>query len=406
MTSSYPQHQPGRISPGLMLALGYMSMAASLSTDLYLPSFPALSNHFGVGASVVQFTLTAFLVGAAFGQLTLGALSDALGRRRTLVVSLAVFAVCAFAATFSVSIEMLIAVRCIQGFAGAAGAVLGRAVIADLATPAETGRAFGALFVMTALGPALANPLGGWLTELGGWRAPLIGLSVLAAGMCVVAIVKIPESLPVEARHEFHAGTLAKNLWRLSRTPAFIGFAFAFASGYACMMVYISSSSFIAQEIFGLSPVAYSMTFALGSVSVMGGAWVSSRLAARWNGHVALRIGQSLQIFAALFGLSLVLLGGFALWAYLLVVVCVSAGAGVILSTGSTLAIAQAVGVAGAGSALVGFCQFVFGAVGTPLGGILGTGTALPALVVMTVFALLSFAMASVSIRHVSKHGA
>lgn len=382
-----------------MLALGYASMAASLSTDLYLPSYPALAEHFSVGPSAVQFTLTAFLVGAAFGQLVIGALSDALGRRRTLIVSLAVFAVCAFVASFSVSIEMLIAVRCLQGFAGSAGAVLARAIIADLATPAETGRAFGTLFVMIALGPAVANPLGAWLTEWGGWQAPLLGLSVLAVGMCLVAAAKIPESLPVEARHKFHPGKLAKNLWKLCRTPAFLGFSLAFGLGYACMMVYISASSFIAQNIFGLSPVGYSLTFALGSVSFMGGAWLSSRIAARWGGAGALRIGQVIQVLAAAAGLTLALMDVFPLGVYLGVVVLINGATGIIMSTGSALAVAQAVGIAGAGSALVGFSQFLFGALGTPLGGLFGMGTAVPALVAMTAFGVLSFLAAGISIR-------
>lgn len=399
MPSSSSKHQPGRIAPGLMLALGYVSMAASLSTDLYLPSYPVLAEHFAVGPSVVQLTLTAFLIGAAFGQLVIGALSDAVGRRRTLIFSLAVFAACALAASFSVSIEMLIGIRCLQGFAGSAGAVLARAIIADLSTPAETGRAFGTLFVMIALGPALANPLGGWLTELGGWQAPLLGLAVLAAGMCIVAAAMIPESLPPESRHAFHPGRLATNLWKLCRTSAFLGFALAFGLGYACMMVYISSSSFIVQDIFGLSPFGYSLTFAIGSISFMGGAWLSSRIAARWGGAGALRVGQTVQVVTAAAGLSLALLGMFPLGVYLTVVVLVSGATGIIMSTGSALAVAQAVGVAGAGSALVGFSQFLFGAIGTPLGGIFGTGTAVPALLAMTAFAVLSYLAAGVSIR-------
>lgn len=397
--ASFPNHQPGRIPPGLMVALGFVSMAASLSTDLYLPAFPALAEHFSVGPSAVQFTLTAFLAGAAFGQLVIGALSDALGRRRTLIAGLAVFALCAVIAPFSGSIEMLIAVRCVQGFAGSAGAVLARAVISDLATPAETGRAFGTLFVMIALGPAIANPLGGWLTELGGWQAPLLSLALLAVAMCLVAGIKIPESLPAERRHRLHPGTLAKNLWKLTRMPAFMGFSLAFGLGYACMMVYISSSSFIAQGIYELTPFGYSLTFALGSLSFMGGAWLSSRISVRWGSAWALRVGQVLQVTAAAASLALALLDAFPLGTYLTMVICVNGATGIIMSTASALAMGQAVGITGAGSALVGFSQFLFGALGTPIGGLFGTGTAVPAFVAMTCFGALAFVAAGVSFR-------
>lgn len=383
-----------------MLVLGYVSMAASLSTDLYLPSFPAIATAFGVGQSVVQLTLTAFLVGAAAGQLVIGALSDALGRRKTLLVALALFAACAIAAASSVSIEMLLLTRAVQGFAGSAGAVLARAVIADMATPAETARAFGTLFVLISLGPAIANPLGGWLTEIGSWRAPLLALSLIAVSMCVVAVLQVPESLPPERRHPFHFGSLVTNLWRLATTRAVMGFVLAFGCGYAGMMVYISSSSFIGQEIFGLSPLEYSLTFALGSVSFMGGAAMSSRLVARAGAVRALRVGQWLQMVSATVGLILAMAGGLLLAPYLAVVACFCAGTGMIMSTASALAIAQAVGAAGAGSALVGCSQFILGAIGTPLGGLFGVETAVPALVSMAVFSVLSFVAASVSRGH------
>ncbi|WP_449279462.1 multidrug effflux MFS transporter [Leucobacter sp. GX0328] len=396
-----PSHvgSSGRISPGLMIALGYVSMAASLSTDLYLPSFPGIAEHFAVGPSIVQLTLTAFMLGAALGQLVIGALSDALGRRPTLIVGLAVFAACACAAAMSPSIELLIAARFVQGFAGSAGAVLARAVIADLLPPAETARAYGTLFVMIALGPAVANPLGGWLTELGGWRTPLAGLAVLTAGMFAVAVLAVPESLPHGHRQRFHAGRLLGNLKRLACTPLFAGFAGAFGLAYAGMMAYISASSFIVQDVFGLSPLGYSLTFALTSATFMCGAWVSRRLVPRFGGVATLRAGQTVQLSAAGLGIVLVLTGVFPFGTYLVVVASFTCGTGMIMPTSSALAVAQAVGVVGAGSALVGFSQFLFAAIGTPLGGLFGTGTALPTLIAMAGFALLSFVLAGVSIR-------
>lgn len=393
----------GNISPSLMLALGFASMAASLSTDLYLPSYPDLAQHFAVTPSIVQLTLTAFLAGAAIGQLVVGSLSDALGRRPTLLVALAIFAACAVTAAFSVSIEMLIAVRFVQGVAGSAGAVLARAIIADLATPVETAKAYGTLFVLIAMGPAVASPLGAWLTELGGWRAPLAGLSVLGALMFIVALLKVPESLLVTHRQAFHAGRLAKNLWRLTLTPSFLGFSLAFGLGYTGFMVYISSSSFIAQSVFGLTPVGYSLTFALSSLSFMAGAWASSRIVAKLGSPDTLRVGQVLQIAAAALGLALITLGWLALAPYLVMIVCFCFGTGIIMSTASALAISQAVGIAGAGSALVGFSQFVFGALGTPLGGIFGPDTAVPMFSGMAGFAILSLVAAGVSRRSLAK---
>ena len=110
-----------RLGVRLTGALGYLSMAGSLSTDLYLPAFPDIADDLGAPASVVQLTLTAFLIGSALGQLAIGSVSDVFGRRRTLIVALAVFTACCFLAVASPVIGMLIVVRGVQGFAGAAG---------------------------------------------------------------------------------------------------------------------------------------------------------------------------------------------------------------------------------------------------------------------------------------------
>lgn len=386
-----------------MLALGYVAMAAAVATDLYLPAFPDIASDLGARPAVVQLTLTAFLGGAAVGQLFSGSLSDALGWKRVLVIAFTVFVIAAFLAAASPSIEVLIALRAVQGFAGASGAVLARAIIADIATPRETARAFGTLFAMMALGPAVANPLGAWLTELGGWRLALLGLGVITAGMLAVALWVIPESRPPAQRHPFKVRVLLRNLRSLARKLVFMAYVIAFGAGYAAMMVYIASSSFIVQGLFETTPVGYSLTFVVGSLSFMLGAWGSGRLGNRFTGAQLLRVGQLLQVGAGAVLLVLALVGLLAgapgLWVWVPLIAVLNAGSGMVMSTASALAVAQAVGVVGAGSALVGFSQFVLGAMASPLGGIFGTGTAVPAAAAILTFALMSLGSGLVAAR-------
>ena len=391
--------QPGRIAPGLLLVLGYVSMAASLSTDLYLPSFPELGRAFGVTPSLVQFTLTAFMIGIAVGNLLVGSVSDAIGRRPTLIAGLGLFAVCAMLAGLSLTIEMLIVLRALQGVGAAAGAVLARAIVSDLTDPKGTARAFATLFVIIGLGPAIANPLGALLTQWGGWRAPLAALGAIAAVMWVVAVLRIPESLPAEKRHQFKPLVLAKNLLMLLRNPTFMGYTVAFGSGYAAMMVYISSSAFIAQDYFGLTPLMYSLTFSVGSLSFVLGAWLSGRLSVRFGGEVVLLRAQWVQLGSTALALGLALTGLLGLAVYIPLLMLLSAASGVLMPASTALAVGRAVGVAGAGSALAGFGQFVFGAVSTPLGGMFGAGTVVPATVAMAGFSLISFLSARWAMR-------
>ncbi|WP_446430301.1 multidrug effflux MFS transporter [Leucobacter sp. 1207-22] len=395
--------QAGRITPGLMLVLGYISMAGSLSTDLYLPAFPSITDAFGVGASGAQLTLTAFLVGGACGQLIIGSISDALGRRFTLLVGLAIFALCGVTVVFSLSIQMFIAVRFLQGLAGAAGTVLARAVISDISDPRSTAKAYSVLFVIISFGPALGNPIGAWLTQLGGWRAPMICLSLLSVGMFVAAALRIPESLPLDKRQPFDARVLAGNIGRLVRRPEFMGFALAFGLGYAAMMVYISASSFIAQGIYELSPVQYSLIFSFGSVTFMVGALFNGRLAGRIGPHRSLRVGQCVQMLMITTGASLALLGTFPLPAYVAIIATFTFATGMIMPGASALAVGQAAGMVGAGSSIVGFGQFLFGALGTPLGSVFGTESAAPTFLTMLVLSVGSFVMGGIAIRRLPK---
>ncbi|MCR2824340.1 multidrug effflux MFS transporter [Microbacterium sp. zg.Y909] len=390
------QRTAGRIDPGLMLALGFVSMAGSLSTDVYLPAFPQIAAAFDVEASAVQLTMTAFLVGSAAGQLVIGAFSDALGRRRTLLAALAVFTVCAYLAAAAPTLGALIAVRAVQGFAGSAGAVLGRAIVSDLADRQRAVRAFSLLWAMIALGPAIAAPLGGWLAQTGGWRAALVGVAVLATAMLIVASVVIPESLPAPRRHPFTLAAIGGNVGRLLHDGAFVGFAIAFGLGYGTLIVYISSSSFIVQDIFGATPLGYSLTFSFTGLCIMSGAWLSGRVAPRVGTGRTLLIGQLMQVGAAGASGVLAISGTFTLAAYLPLMGVFAAGCGTVMSAASAIAVGRAARTAGTGSALIGFSQFAFGALASPLGGLAGTDTAVPAFLSMTVLTLLAMGAASV----------
>lgn len=379
------------IRPGLLGVLGYLSMAGSLSTDLYLPAFPDMAADLGIGASAVQLTLTSLLIGAAMGQLTIGSISDALGRRRTLIAGLTLFVVCCFLSAASPSLSFLVVIRAVQGFAGASGVVLARAIIADLSDREGAVRAFSALFAMIALGPALANPLGAWLTQVGGWRAALLGLAALSAGMLAAAIFFVPETLPREHRHEFRASVLAANVGRLFLNRTYMLYTIAFGAGYASLLTYLSSSSFIVQDMLGLSPIGYSLTFSLSALAIMSGSFGSGRLAQRLGPHQTFRLAQLVAMGAAATGLAVAGLGRLTLVTYLVIVCVFAVAAGAIMAMGSALAVGQSGRTAGAGSALLGCLQYLFGALASPLGGILGPQTAVPAMTGMLVFAAVAF---------------
>jgi DHA1 family bicyclomycin/chloramphenicol resistance-like MFS transporter len=385
------------LTPGLLAALGFVGMAGAVSTDLYLPAFPSLQADLDATPAAVQLTLTAYLIGSAAGQFLIGTVSDALGRRRTLLIALGLFTAAGFAAAAAPSLAWLVALRLVQGLSGSAGAALARAIVADLAEGERAARGISMLIGMMGLGPVFGSPLGAVLTSWGGWRAALVGLAVIAAAMFAVALVVIPESLPPDDRHPARVGRLLGNLARLARDGAFVGYALAFGLAYSALMVYIGASSFVVQRVFGASPLVYSLTFSGGSIAFVAGAWINGRLVRRMGARRALRAGQLGALGAAAALLALTLADALSLWAWVPLVCVFTAGCAASMSDASAVTLGRAAFAAGGGSATLGLFQFALGAVASPLGGLWGDDTAVPAAAGMTAAILLSLTAAALA---------
>ena len=185
----------------LLLVLASLAAVAPVATDLYLPGFPAMGDALGADASGVQLTLTSFLVGLAFGQLVMGPLSDRFGRRTPLVASAAVCVVAGVVCAIAPSLAVLVVARLVQGFAGAGGMVIGRAVIADVVTGRPPRPAFTLMLTVGGVAPVLAPLVGGLLAGPVGWRGHALGGRRALCSRCWSASsVVLRETHPAERR--------------------------------------------------------------------------------------------------------------------------------------------------------------------------------------------------------------
>ena len=238
----------------LLLVLASLAAVAPVATDLYLPGFPAMGDALGADASGVQLTLTSFLVGLAFGQLVMGPLSDRFGRRTPLVASATVCVVAGVVCAMAPTLTVLVVARLVQGFAGAGGMVIGRAVITDVVTGTAAARAFTLMLTVGGVAPVLAPLVGGLLAGPVGWRGMLWVVAGLCLAMLVGVLVVLRETHPPELRTRGGAsslaafGTVLAN--RSYRSPVAV-----FAFSFAVMMAYISASPFVYQNVVGLSEI-------------------------------------------------------------------------------------------------------------------------------------------------------
>jgi DHA1 family bicyclomycin/chloramphenicol resistance-like MFS transporter len=385
----------------LLLVLASLAAVAPVATDLYLPGFPAMETALGADASRVQLTLTSFLVGLALGQLVMGPLSDRLGRRRPLIVSASVCVAAGVVCALAPNLGVLVVGRLVQGFAGAGGMVIGRAVIADLVTGRAAAKAFTLMLTVGGVAPVLAPLAGGLLAGPVGWRGMLWTVTGLCAAMLVGVILIVRETHPHERRSHGEASWLA-GIRSVLGTRAYRAPVAVMALSFGVMMAYISSSPFVYQDVVGLSEVGYGVAFGINAVGLIGTGWVTSHLVDRVAPPQLVRAAITVQVLATVAFVVLATAGAPA-WTYPVLIFLAVASNGGILGNASALAMAEVRPLAGSGSAVLGFAQFALGAVVSPLVGLGGSSSALVPATVMATASLLGFTVSRIGLRDGSR---
>jgi len=384
--------EPGR-RLRLILMLGSLAAVAPLSIDLYLPALPELTSDLSTTAVRTQLTLTACVVGLAVGQVIAGPLSDTFGRRRPLLIGLGAYAVASLLCAFAPTVEVLIALRAVQGATGAAGVVIGRAIVRDRYEGVAAARFFALLMLVSGLAPILAPALGGQLLRFIPWPGLFVVLAAFGAVVLVAALLGLRETLPPEARAKGGVPTTLRTFGTLLADRVFCGYALAIGLSFGAMFTYISGSPFVLQELYGLSPQAYSLAFGVNAVGLVAAGQLGGRLAGRVRLRRLLTAGLGVAVLGGALLLTAVLSGA-GLPLVLPALFLVAAAQGIILPQITALALSgRPPRVAGSASALLGVTQFTLGGAAAPLAGIGGPGTAVPmaaAIAALTVAAVLA----------------
>ena len=372
----------------LVVVLGSMNAIGPLSIDMYLPAFPEITRALHTSASEVQLTLTACVAGLALGQLVIGPMSDRFGRRVPVIAAMVTYAVASLLCATASSVGVLIALRFVQGLAGAGGIVISRAVVRDLHSGAAAVRLFSSLMLVTGLAPILAPLAGGQLLGVTSWEGIFVALSILSALIAVLAALGLHETLPVERRSTSGLRRTVQTMAELLRDRSFLGHALASGLTFGALFAYISGSSFALQRIYGLSPQLYSLAFAMNGLGLVAASQVNARLVERVGPTRLLRRALLFVVASALVLLVVVSIGGLSVWALLAPMFVIVSSLAFVLPNATALALADHPAVAGTASALLGVIQFMVGAIAAPLVGVAGPDTAVPMGVVMATLAL------------------
>ena len=364
-----------------LLVLAFIAATSPLAVDLYLASFPDIQQDLATTPAMVQLTLTAYLVGVSIGQPIWGPLSDRFGRRVPLLVACSVTLASSTAIVLAPTIELLIAGRFVQALSAAAGMVIARAMISDLADGYAGVRALSVMMSIHAFVPVIGPVAGGVLATFLPWRGVLAVFASVVAVQLVVSLTLVRETLPPARRAtRLRYGDLA----RVLRRPGFLAHALTVGCAVASLMAYVGSAAFVYQDVLGFTPFAFSVVFALNALGMAVGGLLSARLAHR-HVHPARTVAWALP--GAATGCVLVTLAAASPWPVLLVfpVIGNAVCASMVMTNCMGLAMQHAHGLPGAGSAVLGLLMFAPSTLATPLPGLLGgVGSAVPMGLVMT----------------------
>ena len=381
-----------------LVTLALLSAAAPLSIDLYLSAFPAMAVELSTSATGVQLSLTAFLIGAGLGQVVFGPWSDRAGRFLPLLVGLGMFLGASVVAVTAGSIEVLIVARLFQGLGGAAGMVLGRAMILDREAGREAARALNLMMMVGGVAPVVAPLVGSMLADRIGWRGLLSIVGGLGLVSLVATLLFVRESLPASMRAGGRVdGAGGARPWHALLQRGYVGNVVAFGFAMAIMMAYISASPFVYQNLIGLSTEQYGLAFAANAIGMTVATALSARLTRRFTTRTLTATGLLMSTAAVVAILIVTVAGASSMWLMVSLFLAI-APLGLVFGNATALAL-QAVprSATGTASALLGLLQFVLAGVVAGLVGIAGEETTLPLALTMlgsAIIALAGFAVA------------
>lgn len=350
------------------MVLGLLSAIGPLCTDFYLPALPEITQQLSATGTQTQLSLTAALIGLGLGQLFFGPLSDRIGRKKPLALSLLLFIFSSVICAITYDIHMLIAWRFLQGFAGAGGSVLSRSIARDRYQGTLLTQFFALLMTVNGIAPVLSPVLGGWIITAFDWRILFWAMAAIGVVLLLLSLTVLHETLPAKS-----AASVARQQddTPVLKNSRFMRYSLIQAFMMAGLFSYIGSSSFVIQSEYAMNAMQFSLLFGLNGIGLIIAALIFSRLARRFSAEALLRGGQLLAVtFAAITLLltwlqlpTLALIGLFF---------TVSMMSGISTVAGSEAMNAINARQSGTASALMGTLMFVFGGIAAPLAGLGG----------------------------------
>lgn len=349
-------------SVGFTLLLALLTAVGPLSTDMYLPSLPAIGSALDGTTSMVQLTLSVFIAGFAIGQIFYGPLSDRFGRKPILMIGLTGYVAGSVACFFATSIEALIVARFFQALGASAAIVLVRAIVRDLFGGEKAARLLSLMGALMGVVPLIAPLLGAVLEVNFGWRASFAVTSIVSAMLLIVSLIFLPETLAVDKKRQWSFLNMLKDFSVLLRHLVYLRYLVAICLSYGGLFAIISTSSFVFQKHFDLNELQFGLAFSVCVTGYIIGTLVGAHLSGKHDVETLTFMGSG---FLAVAGVLLILLSFMPVhqvWHLLSPLFISMIGVGIVMPQSMAGALTPFSQMAGTASSLIGFLQNGFAA--------------------------------------------
>jgi DHA1 family bicyclomycin/chloramphenicol resistance-like MFS transporter len=375
------------------LVLGALSAFAPMSVDLYLPAFPALEQALHADAASIQWTLAAFFIGFAAGQILYGPVTDRYGRKPPLYAGLAVYIAASAGCAVATSAGALIGLRLLQALGACAAAVTARAMVRDLFEPREAARVFSTLMLVMGVAPILAPLAGGYILLWGGWQAIFWVLAAFGAACLAAAAWALPETHAGNPHRSLRLGPVLRDYARILAAPAFHRNVAASSVSIGGMFAYITASPFVFIQHFGVSAQAYGWFFGANAFGLIAASQLNRVLLQRAPARRIVVAALAVQAVAGLAVLAGAWTGAGGVWGVAAPLFIYIACLGLILPNTAAAALAPFAREAGAASALLGSVQFGLAGVVSAVVGAVHAESAVPMAAAIAVCGVAAFAI-------------
>jgi MFS transporter, DHA1 family, multidrug resistance protein len=353
--------RPGTFA--LTLLLASLTGLGPLSTDMYVPSLPAIGHALSAPTAQVQLTISSYLVGFAVGQILYGPLSDRFGRKPVLLAALILYGFGSVICATTQSIDALIAARPVQALGGAGAIVLARAVVRDLYSGVRAGRELSLMGSIQAFAPIMAPVIGGVLQTAFGWRASFILLVIVAVLVGSATARLLPETLHKPTPGPFSFSGMGRLYRSVLEHRSFLAHLGIMTTMFVGLYAWVSGASIVIQGVYGLSPLAFGLTYAVGSLGYMLGTNIAARIVMRLGLDRMIGLGTAIMAAGGLAMAAVTALGLANVVWLVLGMTTYLAGMGLAMPQTMAGALTPFPDRAGTASSLMGFSQQSFAAV-------------------------------------------